>query len=76
VDEGYPANSFIYKGAFGRPIMQPWHGLPECTLQISACFSLVHDEHCSVTMAEYHMAKIQRGLMKAHVADYTNGCPK
>jgi hypothetical protein len=38
VDEVHPENSVMYEDAFGRPLMQPLHGLPECMPQINACF--------------------------------------
>jgi len=38
VDEVHPANSVMYEGACGRPLIQPMHGFPDCMLQINACF--------------------------------------
>jgi len=39
--------------------------------------SFVHEKHCSaMSMAEYHMTKKNRRVVKDQVVNFTNGCPK
>jgi hypothetical protein len=39
--------------------------------------SFVHEKHCSaMSMAEYHMTKNNRRVVKDQVVNCTNGCPK
>jgi hypothetical protein len=73
----YSAGGVVSAKAFGRPLIEPVHAFPDGLVYIPACFSLGQEKLSSPRpMAEYHLSKKKRMVMKAQVVSFTNGCPK